>query len=68
MSVSQAEFSQRVKNEPQLRRAHSLHKLSSVLGGVLFVADDVMPQTPYIHAAWHLAAALGVATCTKLLE
>ncbi|CAM6099813.1 unnamed protein product [Calypogeia fissa] len=66
--MMQATFSQRVTNEPKLRGAHRLHQLSSVIGGVLFVADDVMPKTPYIHAAWHLAAALGVATCTKLLE
>jgi hypothetical protein len=47
--------------------AHNLHKMSSLLGGVLFIADDCFPETPYIHAAWHLAAALGTATCNKLL-
>jgi hypothetical protein len=47
--------------------AHNLHKMSSLLGGALFIADDCFPETPYIHAAWHLAAALGTATCNKLL-
>ncbi|KAG8056722.1 hypothetical protein GUJ93_ZPchr0002g26277 [Zizania palustris] len=36
-------------------------------GGVLFIADDCFPETPYIHAAWHLAAAIGIGTCNKLL-
>ncbi|KAM7270862.1 hypothetical protein ACFE04_030076 [Oxalis oulophora] len=61
-------FAKRALKDPQLRPAHNLHKLSSILGGVLFVADDVFPQTPYLHAAWHLAAALGVGTCNKLLD
>ncbi|KAL5553428.1 hypothetical protein UlMin_040829 [Ulmus minor] len=43
-------------------------ELSSLLGGVLFIADDVFPQTPFLHAGWHLAAAVGVGTCNKLLE
>ncbi|KAL2643988.1 hypothetical protein R1flu_011575 [Riccia fluitans] len=64
----EATFLRRAQTEPKLRRAHSLHTLSSVVGSALFVADDLYPNTPYIHAAWHLAAALGVATCTKLLE
>jgi hypothetical protein len=54
--------------EPELRMAHNLHKMSSLLGGALFIADDAFPETPYLHAAWHLAAALGVGTCNKLLE
>ena len=48
--------------------AHNVHKMSSLLGGVLFIVDDVFPRTPYIHAAWHLAAAVGVSTLNKLLE
>ncbi|CAM6095809.1 unnamed protein product [Calypogeia fissa] len=66
--MMEAIFSQRALKEPRLRPAHNLHKVSSAIGGVLFVADDVLTQTPYIHAAWHLAAALSIATCTKLLE
>lgn len=61
-------FAKRASTNPELRTAHSLHAMSSLLGGMLFVADDLFPETPYIHAAWHLAAAVGVGTCNKLLE
>ncbi|XP_043700921.1 uncharacterized protein LOC122651558 [Telopea speciosissima] len=61
-------FAKRAFKEPDLRMAHNLHKMSSILSGALFVADDFFPRTPYIHAAWHLAAAIGVGTCNKLLE
>ncbi|GLT94433.1 hypothetical protein SLE2022_121740 [Rubroshorea leprosula] len=61
-------FAKRALNNPDLRMAHTVHKMSSLLGGVFFIADDVFPQTPFLHAAWHLAAAVGVGTCNKLLE
>eukprot|EP01018_Ginkgo_biloba_P006029 Gb_39163 [translate_table: standard] len=61
-------FARRVVLEPELKKAHNLHTASSVVGGALFIADDLFPQTPYLHAAWHLAAVVGVATCNKLLE
>uniref|UniRef100_A0A0E0LV57 Uncharacterized protein n=1 Tax=Oryza punctata TaxID=4537 RepID=A0A0E0LV57_ORYPU len=66
--VPQVSFAKRASTEPELRMAHNLHKMSSLLGGALFIADDAFPETPYLHAAWHLAAALGVGTCNKLLE
>ncbi|KAJ4848233.1 hypothetical protein Tsubulata_033771 [Turnera subulata] len=55
-------FTKRASEDPQLRKAHTLHKMSSLLGGALFVADDVLPKTHYLHAGWHLAAAIGVGT------
>ncbi|XP_068659940.1 uncharacterized protein [Aristolochia californica] len=61
-------FAKRALVKPELRTAHNMHKMSSLLGGALFIADDVFPETPYIHAAWHLAAAIGIGTCNKLLE
>ncbi|WOL20066.1 hypothetical protein Cni_G28868 [Canna indica] len=61
-------FARRALTNPELRMAHNLHKMSSLLGGALFVADGFFAETPYIHAAWHLAAAIGVGTCNKLLE
>ncbi|KAI0492971.1 hypothetical protein KFK09_027247 [Dendrobium nobile] len=61
-------FAKKASTKPELRTAHNLHALSSVLGGLLFIADEWYPETPYIHAAWHLAAAVGVGTCNKLLE
>ncbi|KAF7132573.1 hypothetical protein RHSIM_Rhsim09G0095100 [Rhododendron simsii] len=60
-------FAKRALEDPELRTAHNVHKMSSVLGGALFIADDVFPDTPFLHAAWHLAAAVGVGTCNKLL-
>ncbi|KAA8529043.1 hypothetical protein F0562_033469 [Nyssa sinensis] len=61
-------FAKRAFQDPDLRMAHNVHKMSSVLGGVFFIAEDFFPQTPFLHAAWHLAAAVGVSTCNKLLE
>ncbi|KAJ8646693.1 hypothetical protein MRB53_008441 [Persea americana] len=61
-------FARRALTKPELRVAHNLHTMSSLLGGALFIAEDIFPGTPYIHAAWHLAAAVGVGTCNKLLE
>ena len=66
--IFQVAFAKRALKDPELRMAHTVHKMSSLLGGVLFFADDVFPQTPFLHAAWHLAAAIGVGTCNKLLE
>lgn len=64
----QVAFAKRAVQDPELKMAHEVHKISSLLGGAFFVADDAFPQTPYLHAAWHLAAAIGVSTCNKLLE
>ncbi|KAF3432178.1 hypothetical protein FNV43_RR26917 [Rhamnella rubrinervis] len=61
-------FAKRALKDPDLRMAHNVHKMSSLVGGVLFIADDLFPETPFIHAGWHLAAAVGVGTCNKLLE
>lgn len=61
-------FAKRALEDPDLRMAHNLHKISSLLGGFLFIADDMFPRTPYLHAGWHLAAAVCVGTCNKLLE
>lgn len=66
--IMEVSFAKRASMDPELKMAHNLHKMSSLLGGALFIADDVFPQTSYLHAAWHLAAALGVSTCNKLLE
>lgn len=60
-------FAKRALEEPELKEAHKIHKMSSIVGGALFIADDAFPQTPFLHAAWHLAAAVVVSTCNKLL-
>lgn len=64
----QVAFAKRALKDPDLRMTHNVHKMSSLLGGLLFIADDLFPETPFIHAGWHLAAAVGVGTCNKLLE
>ncbi|PHT48141.1 hypothetical protein CQW23_12349 [Capsicum baccatum] len=61
-------FAKRAFQDPDLRMSHNVHKMSSLLGGALFIADDIFPETPFLHAGWHLAAAVGVSTCNKLLE
>ncbi|KAH6802190.1 fold protein [Perilla frutescens var. frutescens] len=61
-------FAKRAVEDPDLRSAHKVHRMTSLVGGALFVCEDYFPDTPYLHAAWHLAAAVGVGTCNKLLE
>ncbi|CAH9062080.1 unnamed protein product [Cuscuta epithymum] len=61
-------FAKRAFHDPDLRMAHNVHKMSSLFGGALFIADDLFPETPFLHAGWHLAAAVGVSACNKLLH
>lgn len=68
VAFCQVAFAKEALSRPDLKMAHNLHKMSSLLGGAFFVADDCFPEFPYLHAAWHLAAAVGVSTCNKLLE
>lgn len=68
LGLMEVTFAQRVQREPHLRKAHTLHAVATIVGCALFVADDVYPDTPFLHAAWHMAAAMGTATCLKLLE
>ncbi|KAJ7295389.1 hypothetical protein O6H91_Y191800 [Diphasiastrum complanatum] len=66
--LMEATFAQRAFLEPQLRNTYALHTISSMAGGALFLADDLYPNIPYIHAAWHLVSALGVSTYGSLLH
>ncbi|XP_047942515.1 uncharacterized protein LOC125189266 [Salvia hispanica] len=66
--IMEVAFAKRAFKDPELRMYHNVHKMSSLLGGAFFMADDLLPQTPFLHAAWHLAAAVGVTTCNKLLD
>ncbi|KAJ0763653.1 hypothetical protein HanPI659440_Chr08g0283451 [Helianthus annuus] len=61
-------FARRAVENPELKLVHNVHKMSALLGGAFFVADDLFPEIPYLHAGWHLAAAIGVGACNKLLE
>ncbi|XP_024381562.1 uncharacterized protein [Physcomitrium patens] len=67
-SLAEATFARKVIENPKLRGAHALHTASTLVGGALFVADDIYPDTPYIHAAWHVAAAVGVMTINTLID
>ncbi|EFJ07308.1 hypothetical protein SELMODRAFT_133888, partial [Selaginella moellendorffii] len=66
--LTEATFARRVQTQPLLKPAHNLHTISSLAGATLFLADGLYPQTPYLHAAWHLVAAVSVLTYNKLLE
>ncbi|KAI5075402.1 hypothetical protein GOP47_0009478, partial [Adiantum capillus-veneris] len=68
LGLMEVTFAQRVKAEPHLRKAHTIHAISALVGCALFVADDVYPETPFLHASWHVAAAIGTATCIQLLK
>ncbi|KAL8142063.1 hypothetical protein V2J09_015095 [Rumex salicifolius] len=67
-AMMEVAFAKRAVENPELKTAYNVHKLSFLLSGALFVADEVYPKTPFIHAAWHLTAAIGVGTCNKLLQ
>ncbi|XP_024542165.1 uncharacterized protein LOC112350356 isoform X1 [Selaginella moellendorffii] len=66
--LMEAAFVRRALKQPSLQKAYTLHTISTVVGGTLFIADDMYPDTPFLHAAWHIAAAVGVTTCNKLLN
>ena len=46
MMGKQAQFALKTRMNPDLRKVHSLHAASSILGGALFVANDFFPDTP----------------------
>ncbi|KAJ7565540.1 hypothetical protein O6H91_02G064800 [Diphasiastrum complanatum] len=68
MGMNEVTLARKVLAEPRLRKAYGIHAISTLAGAALFLADDTHPDTPYIHAAWHLAAAFGAATINQLLE
>lgn len=66
--LMEAHFAAKSRENPKLRRVHSLHTMSSLVGGALFASNHVFNDTPYVHAAWHLAAAVSVATLGTMLQ
>ncbi|KAH7292880.1 hypothetical protein KP509_28G002200 [Ceratopteris richardii] len=68
VGLMEVTFAQRAQREPHLRKAHTIHAISTLVGCALFIADDIYPDTPFLHAAWHVAAAIGTATCVQLLK
>ena len=63
----QAEFARRAHETPSLRRAHRAHMASAALGAACFALEDAFPTAPFIHTAWHLLSAVGVATTGALV-
>ncbi|XP_024363203.1 uncharacterized protein [Physcomitrium patens] len=66
--LMEAHFAVKTRNDPKLRKAHNMHTMSSLLGGALFAGNHFFANTPYVHAAWHLAAAVSVATLGSMLQ
>eukprot|EP00850_Spirogloea_muscicola_P019251 SM000187S03868 [mRNA] locus=s187:943:1876:+ [translate_table: standard] len=67
MGLMEVTFARRVLADRKLTRTHLAHASSSILGGAFFLADELFPEHPYMHAGWHIAAALGIHTANKLL-
>lgn len=51
-----------------LARAHAQHVAVSAVAAALFVAEEVWPAVPLIHAAWHLAAVAAIAGFAPAIE
>ncbi|KAG0616890.1 hypothetical protein M758_5G149300 [Ceratodon purpureus] len=66
--IMEAQFALKSRKNPKLRKVHSVHTMSSLLGGALFAGNHYFTDTPYVHAAWHLAAAVSVATLGSMLQ
>jgi hypothetical protein len=66
--LMEAQFALKSRENPKLRKVHSVHTMSSLLGGALFAGNHFFADTPYVHAAWHLAAAVSVATLGSMLQ
>eukprot|EP00850_Spirogloea_muscicola_P004512 SM000019S05056 [mRNA] locus=s19:730505:731210:+ [translate_table: standard] len=67
MGLMEVTFARRVLADRKLTRTYLAHASSSILGGAFFLADELFPEHPYMHAGWHIAAALGIHTANKLL-
>ncbi|KAH0897585.1 hypothetical protein HID58_047153 [Brassica napus] len=64
IGMMEVSFAKRVLKDPDLKAAHNVHKMSTLLGGLTIFSL----KQPFIHDSWHLAAAIGVGTCNKLLQ
>ena len=42
------------------RRCHSAHVAATAAAGVFFVAEEVAPDAPLMHAAWHVFGAAAI--------
>lgn len=67
MALMEVLFLRHAKHKPELRGAHRAHMSAVGIGGALFILEEVFPETPYIHAAWHCMAALGIHCANQML-
>ena len=44
-----------------LRRDYARHVALSVVASALFVGEEIVPEVPFIHAIWHVGAAVALA-------
>ncbi|CAN6844481.1 unnamed protein product [Brassica oleracea] len=51
IGMMEVSFAKRVLKDPDLKAAHNVHKMSTLLGGVLFIANNLFPETT-IHSRW----------------
>lgn len=61
-------FWRRAHRRKNMRPAWRMHTLSSVAGLGFFGLEELLPNVPYIHAGWHVLAAVAAATAGSLLE
>ena len=54
-------------NERRLRVCQMQHNASFLTGTSLFCLEDKQTTLPFIHAAWHLASSVALATTNGLL-
>ncbi|GAQ85894.1 hypothetical protein KFL_002600020 [Klebsormidium nitens] len=68
-AAMEVKFARRSLAQPdRYQKAHRMHAASTFLGCVCFLAEEVYPDVPFIHAAWHVAAALAIHTSNALLK
>jgi hypothetical protein len=64
---AEAVFAARAVAQPALRAAHRRHLGATLLAGALFVGEEVWPEAPCVHAAWHLAAAAALSGFSAII-
>ena len=68
-ALAEAKFLARARaGTHQLRQAHRRHVAASVAAGALFVGEEIWPDVPLVHAAWHCAAAVALSGFGNLLR
>jgi hypothetical protein len=56
----EAKFLQRAQQNPKLRQCHRAHLIAGGAGLALFALDEMRPNIPGNHAAWHVLSCYAV--------